>query len=120
MGLLDGLGQTGRFDFRAMEHQIAHGRPLVGGAVSRIALNHALAQLKIEPAEALHIGDSIRRRRPGRTQGRHRSSLIDRGGGDQARLRAEHDDPDLVVVSDLLELLDLLGIERPAAVTAPA
>ena len=37
VGLLDGLGHAGRFDFRAMEHQIAHGRPLVGGAVSRIA-----------------------------------------------------------------------------------
>jgi hypothetical protein len=36
IGLLDGFGQTGRFDFRAMEHQIAHGRPIVGGAISRI------------------------------------------------------------------------------------
>jgi hypothetical protein len=36
IGLLDGLGQTGRFDFRAMEHQIAHGKPIVGGAISRI------------------------------------------------------------------------------------
>jgi len=36
LGLLDGLGQTGRFDFRALEHQIAHGRPIVGGAISRI------------------------------------------------------------------------------------
>ena len=40
--------------------------------------------------------------------------MIARNGVDTTSLREEHDDPDLVVVTDLMELLDLLGIERPA------
>ena len=110
-------------------HELALARHFDGLTVSarvgfqkphRGIFDHALAQLKIEPAKALHIGDSYAADVQGARRAGIAAVLIDRVGGDQARLRAEHDDPDLVVVSDLLELLDLLGIERPAAVTAPA
>jgi putative hydrolase of the HAD superfamily len=81
---------------------------------------HALAALKAEPSRAVHVGDSY----AADVQGARRlgigAVLIDRGGGDPAAIRAERDDPDLIVINDLLELLDLLDIERPAAVTAPA
>jgi len=42
------------------------------------------------------------------------AALIDRTGADPASVREEHDDPDLTVVTDLFDLLDLLGLERPA------
>jgi hypothetical protein len=35
-GTRDGFGEWGRFDQRALAHQIGHARPLVGGAVSRV------------------------------------------------------------------------------------
>jgi hypothetical protein len=37
VGLLDGMGETGRFDSPALVSQMAHEHPLVGGYVSRIA-----------------------------------------------------------------------------------
>jgi putative hydrolase of the HAD superfamily len=81
---------------------------------------HALAQLMVEPTKALHVGDSYAADVQGARSAGIDAVLIDRGGADPARLREQHEDPDLVVIGDLLELLELLGIERPAAVTAPA
>lgn len=36
-GVRDGFGERGRLDHRALVHQIAHGRPLVGGFVARLS-----------------------------------------------------------------------------------
>ena len=36
-GMRDGFGETGRFDHRALAHQIAHGHPLAGGFVARLS-----------------------------------------------------------------------------------
>lgn len=79
---------------------------------------HALEQLSVSPERAWHVGDSykadvIGARRVGITP-----VIIDRSGADPARLREEHGEPELRAISDLYELLDLLGIERPVA--APA
>jgi putative hydrolase of the HAD superfamily len=81
---------------------------------------HALAQLGADPARALHVGDSYKADVQGARRAGMSAVLIDRNGTDPARLREEHDDPDLTVIADLLELLDLFAIERPAAVTSPA
>jgi len=81
---------------------------------------HALAAMKVEPGQAIHVGDSYAADVQGARRAGIRPVLIDRSGGDPARLRDEKDDPDLAAITDLLELLDLIGIERPAAVTAPA
>ena len=81
---------------------------------------HALVAMKVEPGHAIHIGDSYAADVRGARRAGIGAVMIDRSGGDPAQIRAEHDDPQLVVISDLLELLDMLGIERPAAVTAPA
>lgn len=35
-GVRDGFGETGRFDHRALLHQMTHGRPLAGGFVARL------------------------------------------------------------------------------------
>jgi putative hydrolase of the HAD superfamily len=81
---------------------------------------HALDAMKVEPALAVHIGDSYSADVRGARRAGVGAVLIDRSGGDPVQLRAEHEDPQLAVISDLLELLDMLDIERPAAVTAPA
>ena len=75
---------------------------------------HALDSLGAKPETSWHIGDSYRAdifggRRAGMT-----AVMIERGGTDPALLRHERDDPELVVIHDLYELLDLLGLERPA------
>lgn len=76
---------------------------------------HAVAQMRIQPERAMHVGDSYRADVIGARRVGIRAALIARGANDAARLREEHSDPDLVVLSDLFDLLDLLGIERPVA-----
>src|SRR5262249_2316046 len=53
LGLLDGLTHTGRFDFRAMEAQMTHGRPIVGGMVARLSPRIVDAYREWKPAAAL-------------------------------------------------------------------
>lgn len=49
MGLRDGFGQSGDLEHRALAHQMAHGRPLAGGFVARLApgLQRAYAETPI-------------------------------------------------------------------------
>jgi FMN phosphatase YigB (HAD superfamily) len=70
--------------------------------------------MHVEPSAAMHVGDSYRADVVGARRVGINGVLIDRSGNDPARIREEREDPDLVVVTDLFELLDLLGIERPA------
>jgi len=75
---------------------------------------HALDVMHVQPAAAMHVGDSYRADVIGARRLGITGVLMDRSGNDPARIREEREDPDLVVVTDLFELLDLLGIERPA------
>ncbi len=81
---------------------------------------HALEQLRVAPERAWHIGDSYKADVVGARRLGITPVLIDRYGGDPARVRQEHDDPDVTVVSDLYDLLELLGLERPASTLSPA
>jgi HAD superfamily hydrolase (TIGR01549 family) len=76
---------------------------------------HALEQMNVAPERAMHVGDSYRADVLGARRLGIRAALIARGPNDPARLRDEHSDPDLVVLSDLNDLLDAFGIERPVA-----
>jgi putative hydrolase of the HAD superfamily len=78
---------------------------------------HALNVMQVAPERAMHIGDSYRADVEGARRLGIRAVLIARAAGDAARLgiTQDHADPDLDVVTDLNELLDLLGIERPVA-----
>ena len=76
---------------------------------------HALDQMQVAPERAMHVGDSYRADVMGARRLGMSAALIARGPNDPARLRHEHSDPDLVVLSDLNDLLDLFGIERPVA-----
>ena len=76
---------------------------------------HALEQMRVAPERALHVGDSYRADVLGARRLGIRAALIARATGDPARLRDEHSDPELLVLSDLFDLLDLFGIARPVA-----
>ncbi|HUP82662.1 MAG TPA: HAD-IA family hydrolase [Candidatus Limnocylindria bacterium] len=76
---------------------------------------HALDQMSVAPESAMHVGDSYRADVLGARGVGIRAALIARGPNDPARLREEHSDPDLLVLSDLNDLLDVFEIERPVA-----
>jgi hypothetical protein len=52
-GLRDGFGEWGRFDSRALVHQIGHGRPLVGGFSARLAPSVTAAYRNDRPLSSL-------------------------------------------------------------------
>lgn len=76
---------------------------------------NALERMRVAPERAMHVGDSYAADIVGARRVGIRAGLIARGSSDPARLRNEHADPDLVVLGDLNDLLDLFGIERPVA-----
>jgi len=76
---------------------------------------HALEVLGAEPGTAIHVGDNYQADVVGARRVGIRPVLIDRRSADPARARSELGEPELPVVRDLFELLDLLGIRRPAA-----
>jgi putative hydrolase of the HAD superfamily len=81
---------------------------------------HALDSLGVGPDRAMHVGDSYKADVEGARRMGITPVLIDRSGGDPARVREERKDPDLPIVGDLNELLDLLDLERPVADLATA
>jgi putative hydrolase of the HAD superfamily len=76
--------------------------------------NVALERMNVAPQAAWHVGDSYRADVVGARRVGINGVLIDRSGSDAARSREQHEDPQLNVVTDLFELLDLLSIDRPA------
>jgi HAD superfamily hydrolase (TIGR01549 family) len=105
--LLHDVDLARHFDGLAISARVGYMKP------NPRIFEHALEQLGATPAASIHVGDSyaadvVGARRVGMTP-----VLIDRYSGDPARVRHENEDPDLPVVTDLFELLDLLGIDRP-------
>ncbi len=76
---------------------------------------HALRQMRIAPERAVHVGDSYRADIFGARRMGIPAVMIARETDDPARLREELAEPDLHIIRDLYGLLDLLGLERPAA-----
>ncbi len=77
---------------------------------------HALELMDVDPGSALHVGDSYNADVRGARAVGINGVLIDRAAAtDPARLREEFDDQGLRIIGDLYELLELLGLERPAA-----
>jgi HAD superfamily hydrolase (TIGR01509 family) len=107
--LIHALELARHFEALTVSARVGYQKPHEG------IFRHALHALHVAPQAALHIGDSSRAHGLGARRVGIRAVLIDRGGTDAARLRDEYEDADLEVVSDLYGLLDLLGIERPAA-----
>jgi putative hydrolase of the HAD superfamily len=81
----------------------------------RRIFEHALEVMAVAPERAIHVGDNYQADVVGARRVGITPVLIDRHTSDPAARRAEHNEPDLPVVRDLFELIDLVGVERPAA-----
>ena len=111
--LIHDLELARHFDSLTVSARVGFQKPHEG------IFRHALDALGVDPGRALHVGGSYRADICGARRGGMRAVLINRGGTDAARIREEHSDPDLVVVHDLFELLDLLRIGRPMSNAKP-
>jgi putative hydrolase of the HAD superfamily len=78
----------------------------------------ALDELHVNPQRTVHVGDSYTADVVGARRVGIAPVLIDRRLSDAARTRDEHADPELPIIRDLYELLDLLGVTRPASPAA--
>jgi putative hydrolase of the HAD superfamily len=112
--LLHDLELGRHFETLAVSSRVGYNKPHRG------IFEYALGAMGVSAADAVHVGDSYAADVVGARQVGITPVLIDRRVADPARVRDEYQDPELPVVSDLLELLDLLGIERPAEAVAAA
>ncbi len=106
--LLHALELARHFEALIISARVGYNKPHPG------IFEHALRVMKVDPAAAIHVGDSyaadvVGARRVGITP-----VLIDRQQSGPARIREENNDPELPVIGDVLELLDLLDLARPA------
>ena len=106
--LFHDLELAGHFEAMVVSARVGFQKPNEG------IFRHALRLMSADPARSWHVGDSYKADIEGARRVGIHGVMIARHVTDTASLLAEHDDPDLVVVTDLMELLDLLGIERPA------
>jgi putative hydrolase of the HAD superfamily len=106
--LIHELELAGHFDVLVISARVGFQKPHRG------IFEHALSAMRVAPERALHVGDSYTADVLGARRVGLNAVLIDRATDDPARVREAHADPQLVVVRDLLELLDVLGIARPA------
>ena len=110
--LIHDLELAGHFEALVISARVGFQKPNEG------IFRHALEVMRVDPSRALHVGDSYRADVQGARRLGIDAVLIDRSGADPARMHDELEDHDTLVISDLYELLDLLGIERP--IPAPA
>ncbi|HVM30543.1 MAG TPA: HAD family hydrolase [Candidatus Limnocylindrales bacterium] len=75
----------------------------------------ALQRMAVSPEDAMHVGDSYAADVLGARRVGIHPVLIDRSGKEPEQTRHERGEPDLAIVRDLYELLENLGLERPAA-----
>jgi len=106
--LIHDLELTRHFEALVISARVGFQKPNQG------IFRHALDQMRIAPAKSIHVGDSYRADVLGARRMGINGVLIDRSGVDPARAREKHEDTELLVVTDLFDLLDLLAIERPA------
>jgi putative hydrolase of the HAD superfamily len=107
--LLHSLELARHFEALVISARVGYQKPHPG------IFEHALELFGVKPAAALHVGDSYRADVLGARRAGMGAVLIDRRTDDPARLRDELEEPELPIIRDLLGLLDLLGIARPAA-----
>lgn len=106
--LLHDLELATKFDALVVSARVGFQKPNPG------IFNVALEKMQVDSAHAWHVGDSYRADVMGARRVGINGVLIDRSGNDPARVREQHEDAALTVITDLFELLELLDIERPA------
>lgn len=112
--LLHDLELARHFEALVISARVGYQKPHAG------IFQHALEVMDVAPGRAMHVGDNYQADVVGARRVGITPVLIDRRSEDPARVREDQADPDLPVVRDLLELLDLLELPRPAAALRPA
>jgi putative hydrolase of the HAD superfamily len=107
--LLHDLELARHFEALTISARVGYQKP------HRAIFEHALRQIDVPPERVIHVGDNYRADVVGARRLGITPILIDRRSEDPARVRTEFDDPQLVVIGDLFELLDTLAIPRPVA-----
>ena len=105
--LIHDLELTRHFEHLVISARVGFQKPNPG------IFQHALDVMQVAPDRAMHVGDSYRADIVGARRLGINAVLIARDANDAARQIQELDDPDLVVVTDLSELVELIGLERP-------
>jgi putative hydrolase of the HAD superfamily len=107
--LLHSLELARHFEAVVISARVGYQKPHPG------IFEHALELMGVGPERAIHVGDNYGADVVGARRVGIRPVLIDRHTSDRATAPAAHNEPDLPVVRDLYELLDLFGVERPSA-----
>jgi putative hydrolase of the HAD superfamily len=109
--LLHDLDLASRFEALMISARVGYRKPHAG------IFRHALDVTGVAPQQAIHVGDSYRGDAMGAAAAGIQPVLIAREGpGPLEGVAAQPaEGPDVPVIRDLLELVDLLGVERLAA-----
>ncbi len=107
--LIHDLELARNFEHMVISARVGYQKPNPG------IFRHALEAMSVAPGDALHVGDSYAADVQGARGLGIAAVLMDRDGSDPARIREEHADPQVAIIHDLYELLDLFGVARPAA-----
>jgi len=109
--LLQTLELARHFEIMSISARVGYQKP------HSAIFEHALDLLDVGPEEAIHVGDDPEADIVGARGVGIEPVLIDRRGRVDAPLGNEAEHDPVPVIADLLELLDLLAIPRPATLT---
>jgi putative hydrolase of the HAD superfamily len=107
--LLQTLELARHFEIMSISARVGYQKP------HPVIFEHALDLLDVSAGEAIHVGDDPEADVVGARRVGIEPVLIDRKGRPHPPLGSDAEHDPVPVIADLLELLDLLGIARPAA-----
>lgn len=110
--LLTTLELARHFEVLSISARVGYQKP------HRAIFEHALELLGVGPSEVVHVGDDPTADIEGARRAGIAAILIDRHGRLDGPVGSGADVDGVPVIADLAELLDLLAIARPAALTA--
>ncbi len=108
--LLHTLELARHFEALVISDRVGYLKPSAG------IFQHAFELLAVTPEDAVHVGDSVAADVEGAKGVGMRVVLMDRSGPDQRSSTVSPLDahPDVPRIADMWQLVDLLGLERPA------
>lgn len=107
--LLQTLELARHFEVMSISARVGYQKPHAA------IFEHALDLLDVEPGDAIHVGDDREADVVGARRAGIEPVLIDRREGAHRPHAGDTAGDDVVTIADFGQLLDLLGIERPAA-----
>ena len=112
--LLQTLELARHFEVMSISARVGYQKP------HRAIFEHALELLEVAPEEAIHVGDDPEADVVGARRVGIEPVLIDRHGRIDTPVGADAETGPVATIRDFGELLDLLGLARPANLPEPA